>query len=138
MSISSPGAAAPASASPMSLLRIRVADVDRAAHFFASLCGWKFQRQQLEAHAEQRLLPARFPNRGAIGAVFHDDAREPPVRLEFEVPDVASTLERALRLGGSGDAAAATDDQGVPLAFAARRVRVDSDTATSHIGVVIL
>jgi predicted enzyme related to lactoylglutathione lyase len=118
--------------------------VDRAARFFGALFGWKFQREQSATHAEQRLLPARTVIPGPISAVFSDDPGEVPVRVEFEVIDVASALARAHQLGGSGDAAAAVDDQGVPLAFAARRDRLDADHAdvgqayASQIGVVVL
>jgi predicted enzyme related to lactoylglutathione lyase len=139
MSSDVPGPATPAGVSPISRLRIRVADVDRAADFYGHLFGWKFDREQSAMHAEQRLVQRRAAIPGAIGAVFVDDPREPPVRVEFEVPDVTSAMARVLRLGGSGDAAAAFDDQGVPLALAARDARPEADDAdASHIGVVVL
>jgi predicted enzyme related to lactoylglutathione lyase len=139
MSSNVPGSAAPAGGNPISRLRIRVSDVDRAADFYGNLFGWKFQREQSATHAEQRLVQARAAIPGPIGAVFVDDPREPPVRVEFEVPDVTSAMALVLRLGGSGDAAAAFDDQSVPLALAARDGRLEAgDAYASHIGVVIL
>jgi predicted enzyme related to lactoylglutathione lyase len=139
MSTSSPDADVSASGNPMSQLRIRVADVDRAARFFGGLFGWKFQREQSATHAEQRLLPARSVIPAAVGAVFSDDPREAAVRVEFEVLDVAPAMAQLHQLGGSGNAAAALDDQGVPLALAARRARLETEPAyASQIGVVIL
>jgi predicted enzyme related to lactoylglutathione lyase len=85
------------------------------------------------------VVPARAILPGPIDAVFSDDAREAPVRVEFEVPDVVAAMALVRRLGGSGDASAAFDDQGVPLALAARRERLESDdTYASQVGVVIL
>jgi predicted enzyme related to lactoylglutathione lyase len=123
----------------MSRLRIRVPDVDRAADYFGGLFGWKFEREQSVTHAEQKLVPARTAIPDPIGAVFSDDRQEPPVRLEFVVEDVASAIALVHRLGGSGDAAAASDDQGVPLALSDRREQAPSDHEyASQIGVVIL
>jgi predicted enzyme related to lactoylglutathione lyase len=139
MPMNVPPAGVPAGGNPMSQLRIRVSDADRAAAFFGALFGWKFQREQLATHVEQRLVPARTVIPGPIGAVFLDDRREAPVRLEFEVADVISAVALLHRLGGTGDAGAASDDQGVPLALACRRDRFESDDAyASQIGVVVL
>lgn len=139
MSKNLPETTVPVEASRMSRLHIRGSDVDRAAGFFGSLFGWKFQRERMSTHAEQRLIPARSAIPGAMGAVFLDDPRAAPVRLEFEVGDVASAMSRVHRLGGTGDAASAFDDQGVPLAFVRRRDCRDSDHVyASQIAVVIL
>lgn len=139
MSTRVPGVGVPVGFSPMSRLRIRVSDVDRAADYFGRLFGWKFEREQLVTHAEQKLVPARTVIPGPLGAVFSDNLQEPPVRLEFEVQDVGSAIALVHRLGGTGDAAAASDDQGVPLALSDRRDRVEHDHRyASQIGVVII
>jgi predicted enzyme related to lactoylglutathione lyase len=133
------GADLPVGAGTMSGLRVRVSNVDRAADFFGALFGWKFQCERLAKHVQLRVVPARTAISAPVDAVFVDDPGEAPVRLEFEVDDVMSTLARVHRLGGTGDAAAAFDDQGVPLAFAGRRDHVASDHVyASQVGVVIL
>jgi predicted enzyme related to lactoylglutathione lyase len=124
---------------PISRLRLRVTDVDRAANFYGNLFGWKFQREALATRSGQRPVQARATTPGPIGALFVDDPREPPIRVEFEVPDVTSAMALILRLGGSGDATLAFDDQGVPLALASPQARLEAgDAHASPIGVVVL
>jgi predicted enzyme related to lactoylglutathione lyase len=123
----------------MSNLLIRVSDVERAAAFFAGLFQWQFQRVVRASGVERRLEPGRFGLGDPIGAVLHDDAEAPPVRLEFEVPDVSAALERAHRLGATGPAAALADDQGAPLALSARQHAARGVAQyTGQIGVVVL
>lgn len=104
----------------ISHLRIRVADVDRAARFFGALFSWQFTRVEREGHAEQHALCGSRSTVGSIRPVFLDQAEAPTVRVEFDVEDPARALARTLELGGSGDANTARDDQGVPLSFSPR------------------
>jgi predicted enzyme related to lactoylglutathione lyase len=123
----------------MSNLLIRVSDVDRAAAFFGGLFQWQFQRVVSANRVERWLEPGRSGLSDPIGAVLHDDPQAPPVRLEFEVPDVSEAVERAHRFGASGPAPALADDQGVPLALSARRHAAERvPLYTGQIGVVVL
>lgn len=124
----------------ISHLLLRVADVDRAARFYGALFSWQFERGQLPGYVEQRAVVGSGSAASSIRAAFIDDASAPPVRVEFAVEEPSLALARTLQLGGTGNAAAACDDQGVPLAFAARK-RQDAQPAEAvqagQIAVVI-
>ena len=104
----------------ISHLQIRVTDVDRAAQFYGALFSWQFERTELPGFAEQRAtLASRAGN--SIRAVFRNDSSAPPLRVEFDVQDSERALARARALGGNGEVGAAFDDQGIALAFSARK-----------------
>jgi DNA-binding transcriptional MerR regulator len=118
-------------------VHLRVDDGRRAAAYFGALFGWTFAEA---SHDGSRWSHA------AAGVSDHpwslaitDEPSAPRVRLGFEVADPAEALARAWSLGGAGRTPeAATDDQGLPIAFSARSPRPQvSGRATGEVGVAV-
>ncbi len=121
----------------LAAVHLRVDDASRAAAYFGGLFGWTF------ADAPRGGL--RWSNTAAgivdrsWALALTDLASAPRVRLEFEVADPEEALARAVSLGGAGGAPEASiDDQGLPLAFAARTPAAPADDrATGELGVAV-
>jgi predicted enzyme related to lactoylglutathione lyase len=122
----------------LSTVHLRVDNAPRAAAYFGALFGWTFAE---DPHGGLCRSPT------AVGLVDQawslavtDDASAPRVRLGFEVGDPEEALARTLSLGGAGESpAAASDDQGLALAFAARSTppAAPNDRSTGELGVAV-
>ena len=120
----------------LAAVHLRVDDGGRAAAYFGQLFGWTFTETP---------GGTRWSNTAAgVGdhpwaLAITDEPSAPRVRLGFEVADPAEALARARSLGGAGRSPeAATDDQGLPLAFFARSpLPPASVRATGELGVAV-
>lgn len=96
-----------------------VPDVERAARFFGSVLGWRYERD--DDHAGQgRQIAGSTPHHGMWG-----DQERSSLFLCFAVDDVDAAIERVREAGGRAEApieepyglvANCVDDQGMPFA----------------------
>lgn len=121
----------------LAAVHLRVDDQRRATAYFGGLFGWRFT--ELPAGGSHRSSPRADITDRPWDLLITADPSAPRVRLGFEVADPDEALARALSLGGAGASPeAVTDDQGIPLAFAASAPRpATDDRATGEAGVAV-
>ncbi len=121
----------------LAAVHLRVDDGRRAAAYFGDLFGWTFSQETGDGSRWSRTA-AGLVDRGWDLAIT-DDALAPRVRLGYDVADPGEALARAKSLGGEGKSPeAASDDQGLPLAFATRSPPAQTnDRATGELGVAV-
>jgi predicted enzyme related to lactoylglutathione lyase len=121
----------------LTAVHLRVDDAPRAAAWFGKLFGWTFAEEACSGLRWSH--PAASANDRPWSLALTDAPSAPRVRLGFEVADPDEALARAISLGGGGRTPeAASDDQGLPLAFAARAPREPAnESATGEVGVAV-
>jgi DNA-binding transcriptional MerR regulator len=122
----------------LATVHLRVADQSRATAWFGKLFGWTF----IEAPGAAWSHTASGIVDRAWALAITDAASAPAVRLGFEVDEPAEALALATSLGGAGgEPEAASDDQGLPLAFsqalAPEAPAPANDQASGELGVVV-
>ena len=121
----------------LTFVHLRVEDAPRAAAWFGDLFGWTFAEEAGSGLRWSR--PAASATDRPWSLAITDAPSASRVRLGFEVADPEEALARAKSLGGEGRTPeAASDDQGLPLAFATAAPREPAnDRATGEVGVAV-
>ena len=101
------------------MVHLRVDDADRAIRFFGSLFGWQAERVEFENHI------SHYTVNNEVTVRLLDDPTSPPVVANYEVSEVAETIQRIEAAGGTvtasetapdgGGWARGHDDQGLPF-----------------------
>jgi DNA-binding transcriptional MerR regulator len=124
----------------LAAVHLRVADQRRATAWFGNLFGWTFAEAPGAGSAWSHTASGVVDRAWALAIT--DAASAPAVRLGFEVDEPAEALALATSLGGAGGAPeAASDDQGLPLAFsqpfAPGAPAPANEAASGELGVVV-
>jgi predicted enzyme related to lactoylglutathione lyase len=121
----------------LAAVQLRVADQRRAAAWFAELFAWTFTEATGATPAWSHTASGVVDRAWALAIT--DEAAAPWVRLGFEVDEPAEALALATSLGGAGGSPeAASDDQGLPLAFFARQAQPPAnERASGELGVAV-
>jgi uncharacterized protein len=103
----------------LGLVHFRVADSDRAMRFFGALLGWEGERVEFGD------LISHYTVNTQVTVRLLEDPAAPPVVPNYHVAEVADTIRRIERAGGTvtqadpapdgGGWARGHDDQGLPL-----------------------